>query len=146
MDKERSEQVVGKGIPTRPERSMLDWFKDNVLALLLITASAVSTYTLAEGRITALEVKLKDGKSVDERILTEIRSIKNDSIESLVTSNNRYAELSHTAKAQKEQAARSEKVITNNTIALNRIGVLFAKIDGKLDNYEIRIERLEENE
>jgi hypothetical protein len=89
----------------RPEKSVVGWFKDNVLALLLICVSGVGTYTLAVNRITVLEVKVEQ---------------------------------------QERQAIRTEDVIQNNTDALNKIAVIFARINGKMDTFNVRIASLED--
>jgi hypothetical protein len=106
MNTEETKQVVGfGGGPTRPERSMVAWFRDNVLALLLIVISGIGTYTIAEKRLTVLEIKV-----------------------------NTY----------ERQAAKTEEVIDNNTRALNKIAVIFATVDGKLETFGLRLTRLEE--
>lgn len=90
--------------PLQQEKSMLTWFKDNVLALILIIVSGIGYYSLALNRITVLEVKVK------------------------------------------QQETRSEKtdvIIENNTTALNKIAIIFAKMDGKLETFEFRLHKLE---
>lgn len=105
MNTEETKQVVGcGGGPTRPEKSMLAWFRDNVLALLLIVISGIGTYTIAEKRLTVLEIKVA---------------------------------------AYERQAVKTEDVIDNNTTALNKIAVIFAKVDGKLETFGVRLAQLE---
>ena len=41
------------------------------------------------------------------------------------------------------QAAKTEDVIDNNTTALNKIAVIFATVDGKLETFGMRLTRLE---
>ena len=44
---------------------------------------------------------------------------------------------------QEERSQKTDDVIRNNTIALTKISVLFARIDGKLDTFDYRLIALE---
>ena len=110
----RSKVVPSRNQPMRPERTMTQWFKDNVLALLLVSASVVGTYTIAADRITTLEVKL--------------------------------VSIIDTVEQQVKRAEKTDNVIENNTKALNKIAVLFARVDGKLDTFDLRIKHLEDRD
>lgn len=56
---------------------MVTWFKDNVLALLLIGATAVGAYNLSINRIIVLEVKVKQQ---EDRSLKTDRIIENNTL------------------------------------------------------------------
>lgn len=44
---------------------------------------------------------------------------------------------------QEERSIKTDRIIENNTVALTKISVLFARIDGKLDTFEFRVKELE---
>lgn len=88
------------------EKSMMTWLKDNMLALLVVVATAVGAYTLAVSRIAVLEVKVEE---------------------------------------QEKQTVKTDLIIENNTTALNKISVIFAEMNGKLDTFDVRISDLEKH-
>jgi len=48
--------------------------------------------------------------------------------------------------AQEARSIKTDRIIENNTTALTKIAVLFAKIDGTLDTFEFRVHELERQE
>lgn len=57
----------------------------------------------------------------------------------------RIAVLEVKVAKQEERSIKTDMIIENNTTALTKISVLFARIDGKLDTFEFRVHELEKN-
>lgn len=131
-------------LPTMNERkTMITWFRENLLAIIVIIISGIGTYTLAVNRIAILETQVIEIKSVNQQVLTEVKYLQNKSSEIELISSERNIRLTKSLEAQQERSTRNDKVIENNTTALNKIAVIFAKVNTKLENYDRRLNHLE---